>query len=153
VGERVPSTREISRHWGVAIATATKVLATPRAGGTGAGGAGRRHGRRAAAGPAAAVADAEGLDALSMRRVAVELGAAPMSLYRHVRDKDDLLLRMMDAALREWRAPSDAGPDLRSRLEYAARSLWTLFRRHMWLAPALSLTRPPPVEGGIAYSE
>ena len=30
-----------------------------------------------------------------MRRVATELGAGPMSLYRHVRDKDDLLLRMM----------------------------------------------------------
>ena len=35
-----------------------------------------------------------------MRRVAIDLGVAPMSLHRHVADKDDLLLRMMDAELR-----------------------------------------------------
>jgi len=100
-----------------------------------------------------AIADAEGLDGLSMRRVATELGAAPMSLYRHVTDKDDLLLRMMDAALREARLPAVAPPGWRPRLEVAARSLWAAFRRHPWLAPALSLTRPQAVAGGLAYTE
>ena len=100
-----------------------------------------------------AIADAEGLDGLSMRRVATELGAGPMSLYRHVTDKDDLLLRMMDAALREARLPADPPPGWRPRLEVAARSLWAAFRRHPWLAPALSLTRPQAVAGGLAYTE
>src|SRR5271154_2120266 len=44
------------------------------------------------------VADAEGLDAVSMGRVAAELGAAPMSLYRHVSAKEELLTLMVDAA-------------------------------------------------------
>jgi len=99
------------------------------------------------------IADAEGLDGLSMRRVATELGAGPMSLYRHVRDKDDLLLRMMDVVLREARLPASAPPGWRPRLEVAARSLWAAFRRHPWLAPALSLTRPQAVAGGLAYTE
>lgn len=99
------------------------------------------------------IADVEGLDGLSMRRVATELGAAPMSLYRHVQDKDDLLLRMMDAVLREARLPADPPPGWRARLEVAARSLWAAFRRHPWLAPALSLTRPQAVPGGLAYTE
>ena len=104
-------------------------------------------------GAAVAIADAEGLDGLSMRRVATELGAGPMSLYRHVTDKDDLLLRMMDAALREAPLPADPPPGWRPRLEVAARSLWAAFRRHPWLAPALSLTRPQAVAGGLAYTE
>jgi AcrR family transcriptional regulator len=181
VGDRVPSTREITRQWGVAVATATRALALLRQDGLvrpvpGVGtiverpagpvrrGTDRAPRRRAVQGAdqlttarivaaAVAIADAEGLDGVSMRRIAVELGTAPMSLYRHVGDKDDLLLRMMDAALREWRAPGDDGSDLRSRLEYAGRSLWTAFRRHRWLAPALSLTRPQPIEGGLAYGE
>src|SRR5262250_3052406 len=44
------------------------------------------------------VADAEGLDAVSMSRVAAELGTAPMSLYRYVTAKDELLALMVDAA-------------------------------------------------------
>jgi AcrR family transcriptional regulator len=50
------------------------------------------------------VADAEGLDAVSMGRVATALGAAPMSLYRHVAGKDELRTLMVDAA---WGAPPD----------------------------------------------
>ena len=186
-GERVPSAREITRRWGVAIATASRVLAALRdeglvraVPGVGtvvvaprearrSGVAARRAGSRrpvpaggAQAAPlgvgrivaaAVMIADAEGLDGLSMRRVATELGAGPMSLYRHVRDKDDLLLRMMDAVLREARLPATAPPGWRPRLEVAARSLWAAFRRHPWLAPALSLTRPQAVAGGLAYTE
>jgi len=55
------------------------------------------------------VADAEGLDAVSMGRVAAELGAAPMSLYRHVAGKDELRTLMVDAA---WGEPPDGAlPD------------------------------------------
>jgi AcrR family transcriptional regulator len=127
-------------------ARAARRPATPAVGGRSLG-----VGRIVAA--AVMIADAEGLDGLSMRRVATELGAGPMSLYRHVRDKDDLLLRMMDAVLREARLPASAPPGWRPRLEVAARSLWAAFRRHPWLAPALSLTRPQAVAGGLAYTE
>ena len=47
---------------------------------------------------AIAVADRDGLAALSMARLAQELGSAPMSLYRHVANKDELLVFMQDAA-------------------------------------------------------
>lgn len=48
---------------------------------------------------AIAIADAEGLDALSMRRLGAELSVRPMSLYRHVPSKDDLLELINDAVL------------------------------------------------------
>ena len=51
---------------------------------------------------AVALADAEGLDAVSMGRVAAELGTAPMSLYRHVSAKEELLTLMVDAAWDEF---------------------------------------------------
>jgi hypothetical protein len=43
------------------------------------------------------VIEQEGVDALSMRRVAEQLGSSPMALYRHVRDKDQLLVLLLDA--------------------------------------------------------
>jgi DNA-binding transcriptional regulator YhcF (GntR family)/AcrR family transcriptional regulator len=191
-GDRVPSTREITRHFGVAMATATKALGVLRQEGLvravpGSGtvvearpGAARHQPAMPPAAPepaleparprarpasdalltperivrvAIAIADAEGLDGLSMRRVAAELGAATMALYRHVVDKDDLVLRMLDAAMGEWQPPVDAPEGWRPRLEIAARRLWALFRRHPWLALAVSMTRPQPLSGALAYSE
>jgi DNA-binding transcriptional regulator YhcF (GntR family) len=101
---------------------------------------------------ALAIADVEGLDALSMRRIAVELGVATMSLYRHVSDKDDLLLFMMDAACAELPFPDDAPAGWRSRLELAAHTIWRTFRKHPWLAPAMSITRPQLIQSGLAYT-
>jgi DNA-binding transcriptional regulator YhcF (GntR family) len=176
-GDRVPSTREITQRWGVAMATASKVLAALKEEGLvltrpglGTVVAGRsssrpRHSARQRDAETAlsrgrivvaaiAVADREGLDALSMRRVAVELDVATMSLYRHVRDKDDLLNHMMDAAFAEWQlSPSKPGDSLQDILGEAARGLWQIFRRHLWLAPAYSLTRPLVVPSGLTYTE
>jgi len=189
-GDRVPSTREITQRWGVAMATATKALAALRQEGivraipgvgTVVGGrppapgrprtlppsatppgpaAARRRGTsdpRLAPGrivaAAMAVADAEGLAGLSMRRVATEIGVATMSLYRHVADKDDLLLQMMDAAFGECRFPARPPQGWRDQLELAARTLWAMFQRHPWLAPALSVTRPQPIARGLACAE
>ncbi|MET8969398.1 TetR/AcrR family transcriptional regulator C-terminal domain-containing protein [Streptomyces hydrogenans] len=218
-GDRVPSTREITRQWGVAMATATKVLTELRREGVvqavpGVGTvvaavptnaaatdvtaalstpthtpaapaaapvdrAARPTRSAASARPGAAsdvtpgataggstgltlarivhaavlVADAEGLAAVSMRRVAAELGVATMSLYRHVTDKDDLLVRMMDAAIAERPLPAQPPPGWREPLEVASRQLWGLFRSHPWLAPALSLTRPQLITSAMVYSE
>ena len=189
-GDRVPSTREITARWGVAMATATKALAALRQEGivrpipgVGTVVAGRQPsgGRPAALAPPAtprgpvaasrpgtsdqrlasdrivaaaiAVADAEGLAGLSMRRVATELGVATMSLYRHIADKDDLLLKMMDAAFGECRFPARPPEGWRDQLELAARTLWAMFQRHPWLAPALSVTRPQPIARGLACAE
>jgi AcrR family transcriptional regulator len=189
-GDRVPSTREITQRWGVAMATATKALAALRQEGmvrpipgvgTVVGGRQPARGRpltlppsgippgpaaarrRGTADPrlapgrivaaAMAVADAEGLAGLSMRRVATEIGVATMSLYRHVADKDDLLLQMMDAAFGECRFPAHPPESWRDQLELAARTLWAMFQRHPWLAPALSVTRPQPIARGLACAE
>ena len=184
-GDRVPSTREITRRWNVAMATATKVLtqlgheglvrAVPGVGTVVAIGSRRaappRDVPRPGASPsrkngadgtltparivttALGIADTEGLTAVSMRRVAGELGVATMSLYRHVTDKDDLLTRMMDAAFAEWPLPGDPPAGWRLRLELAARILWAMFRRHPWLASALSVTRPQPVPGALPFAE
>src|SRR5262245_58309217 len=115
--DRVPSTREITRHWGVALATATKAIALLRdlglvetlpGSGTVVRSASALPPRRAAeprepdlnrdriVRAAIAVADNEGIGAVSMRRVATILGAATMSLYRHVPGKEELTLSMVD---------------------------------------------------------
>jgi DNA-binding transcriptional regulator YhcF (GntR family) len=173
-GDRMPSTRDIVRQWGVAMATATKVItelrqeglvsARPGVGTVVTATAPARPPRRATvgrAGPMAErivsaaieVADAEGLGAVSMRRVAAEIDAATMSLYRHVADKDALVLRMMDTAFAELRLPEVPAGDWRERLELAARLMWQLFRRHPWLAPAMSMTRPQLLSNAVPVSE
>jgi AcrR family transcriptional regulator len=179
-GARVPSTRAIVDEWGVAMATATKVLTELRHQGLvravpGVGTVVERE-RRAAPAAAApsprprstleggltsdrivaaaiAIADAEGLAAVTMRRVARELGVATMSLYRHVEDKDDLLLQMLDVVFRAWRMPPDPPSGWRPRVELAARMIWEACRQHPWLASAMSITRPQAVAGGLPLSE
>lgn len=185
-GDRVPSTREITRQWGVAMATATKVLSELRREGmvrvvpgvgtvVAAPSRPVRAARPAAAarpggpsdassvqaaltlgrivGAAVTVADTEGLAGVSMRRVAAELGVATMSLYRHVADKDDLLMRMMHSVMAEHPLPADPPEGWREAIELAARQLWDQFRRHPWLAPALSVTRPQMIISALPYSE
>ncbi|MBF6330239.1 TetR/AcrR family transcriptional regulator [Nocardia transvalensis] len=88
------------------------------------------------------LADREGLDALSMRRLATELGVATASLYRHFPDRDTLLSEMAELALAETPPPS-ASADWRSRLAAEARAEWQLYQRHPWMLPVLAQTRPP----------
>jgi AcrR family transcriptional regulator len=76
-----------------------------------------------------------------------------MSLYRHVPGKDDLVLFMIDAALGEERFPATRPEGWRARLEFCARLQWTLFRRHPWLAPAMSLTRPQLAPNALTHTE
>lgn len=92
---------------------------------------------------AIAVADADGLAALSMRRVADELGVGAMSLYRHVADKDALLAAMAAEVGRRFPYPvREPGPwTWRERVALAVDLDWALYRRHPWVVVAYSAPR------------
>jgi AcrR family transcriptional regulator len=79
-----------------------------------------------------AVADAEGLADLSMRRVANRLGVSVMSLYTHVPGRSELLELMIDRVYGEHRLP-DRTLGWRERIEFIVRQRWQLFERHPWL--------------------
>jgi AcrR family transcriptional regulator len=87
-----------------------------------------------------AIADAEGLGALTMQAVARRLGVTPMALYRHVRDKAELLDRVVEALLTEVPLPADDLP-WDERLRTMGRSIRTVARRHPAVFPLL-LQRP-----------
>jgi len=91
---------------------------------------------------AIALADAEGLQALSMRKVAEALGVSPMSLYTYVPSKSELIEVMLDRAWGEA-PPADQAPgDWRTQLEAKARQDWELIQRHPWMLQIAS-HRPP----------
>ena len=78
------------------------------------------------------IADTDGLDAVSMGRVAAELGAAAMSLYRHVSAKEELLTLMVDAAWGDSPDPLADGEGWRSGLCRWAWAMRASIRRHPW---------------------
>lgn len=102
---------------------------------------------------AVAIADDEGTDALTMRVLARELGVATMSLYRHVKSRDELLTLMIDAVLAEQPPPKKGARGWRQQLELIARMHWEGYRRHPWLAHSLSMTRPQLVPNGMRHTE
>ena len=76
------------------------------------------------------VADEEGLEAVSFRRLAADFGVTPMALYRHVADRDDLLAAMNDLVLAEIEIPEQAGDDWMSTLRDVLRSSVAAYTRH-----------------------
>src|SRR5271156_769869 len=86
------------------------------------------------------VADAEGLEAVSMRRVAAELGTGAASLYRYVETREDLLDLMTDATAAEYALTPPTG-DWLADLTALGNQARGIFRRHRWLA-GLVMTRP-----------
>ncbi|MDQ2814611.1 MAG: TetR/AcrR family transcriptional regulator [Actinomycetota bacterium] len=98
------------------------------------------------------IADAEGLDAVSMGRVAAELGAAAMSLYRHVSAKDELLTLMVDAAWGEAPDPPEPGEGWRSGLSRWAWGLRASARRHPW-AVRIPVSSLPIMPREVAWFE
>lgn len=102
---------------------------------------------------AIAIADAEGLAVLSMRGVAARLGVATMAPYRHVANKDELVMLMADAAYGERGYPAQPPNGWRARLELCAHTLWSLYRQHPWLAQLAPITRPLPLPNLAAHAE
>jgi AcrR family transcriptional regulator len=100
-----------------------------------------------------AIADAEGLGALSMRRIAADLGVSTMALYRYVGGKDALVLRMVDRAIGEFPFPAKQATDWREAIETAARLQWAAYRRHLWLASAVSLSRPQALPNLLPHTD
>jgi len=88
------------------------------------------------------LADEEGLDALSMRRVAERLGAGAMSLYRYVPSKAELLDLMLDAIHAEDAGALPEGT-WRTRLEWLAHRSRALIERHPWMLQVSLGQRPP----------
>ncbi|MFD7031931.1 TetR/AcrR family transcriptional regulator C-terminal domain-containing protein [Streptomyces sp. NPDC059917] len=98
---------------------------------------------------AVVLADAIGIEALSMRRLAQELDVVPMALYKHVANKEELLDGMADAVVGEVDPPA-AGPDwqrvVRDRILSARRALL----RHPWAARVIE-SRTGPTPAVLAY--
>jgi AcrR family transcriptional regulator len=91
------------------------------------------HDRVRIAAAAIALADAGGLDAVSMRKLATTLGTGPASLYRYVDSRDELLELMVDAVAGELDLTRPPSGDWRADLIALAHQLRTTYRRHPWV--------------------
>jgi AcrR family transcriptional regulator len=100
---------------------------------------------------AVALADAGGVEAASMRKIAQELGVVPMALYKHVANKDELLDGMIDVVVAEIDPPEPGPgwkPAVRARILSARRALL----RHPWASRVMeSRTQPTPTV--LAYMD
>lgn len=160
-GARVPSARQIMRKWGVANATASKALARLIDAGLaraipGVGTVVAEQGLSQAriVSAAIAIADKEGLGAVSIRRVATALEVSPMALYRYFPSRDQLVVLLIDGVFAAEGPPRrSASRDLRLQLEAAARRQWQIYSRHPWLPSALSMTRPQLAPHGMLHTE
>jgi AcrR family transcriptional regulator len=94
--------------------------------------------REAIVAAAIAVADAEGLDAVSIRRVAGDLGVRPMSLYTHIASKDDLLDLMVNEVVAEALVPEPLPQDWRAAVREIAVRSHDAFVAHPWTLQAFS---------------
>lgn len=101
------------------------------------------HSRDQIAKAAIAIADTEGIEAVSMRRVAREIGAGTMSLYRYVRNKDELYALMVDGILGPDENPGRMRSDWQGMLRDVGHSIRQLVLQHPWF-PALQAGMPAP---------
>lgn len=97
--------------------------------------------REAITAAAVALADAEGLEAVTMRRVAAQVGAGVMSLYSYASDKETLLELMVDHVSGELPTTEPLSGDWRADLRAVAHLQRALMLRHPWLPAALSTRR------------
>lgn len=103
---------------------------------------------------AIAIADSDGLAAVSMRSVAAVLNVSVMSLYRHVSDRRDLNDLMVDLVYGDQPIAEPGGTDWTSDLELSARVEWAIYRAHPWVAHLVgSTTRPPNAPRLMAFTD
>ena len=173
-GDAIPSTRALAKKWKVALATAAHALnalaaegwvkSVPRVGtvvATTKPAPAKAEPTPHSATPmqdrivraAIAIADSEGIAALSLRGVAARIETPVMSLYRHVENKEQLFQLMTENVLAEERFPAQPPDGWRARLEIAAQLQWRILRRHPWLARLMNITRPRPLSGAIVHAE
>jgi AcrR family transcriptional regulator len=88
--------------------------------------------------------DADGIEALSMRKLGARLKAGATSLYRHVATKDELMELAVDEVAAEITVPAPGSPDWRAAATEAAWSFRATALRHPWLASVLG-------QAGLAY--
>jgi AcrR family transcriptional regulator len=105
--------------------------------------------RERIASAAVALADAEGIEGLSMRKLATELGAAPMSLYRHFANKEKLLDAMIDIVFSEADVPSGQA-DWKAEMRQRAIATRESLSRHRW-ANGLMESRTSPGPANARY--
>ena len=98
---------------------------------------------------AVALADAQGIGALTMRRLGQALGVEAMSLYKHVANKDAILDGIVDAVIQEIDLP-EPGADWRTGMRQRARSAREVYARHPW-ALTLLQSRVNPGPAALRY--
>ncbi|MEW2358926.1 TetR/AcrR family transcriptional regulator [Spirillospora sp. NPDC029432] len=98
------------------------------------------------------VGAAEGLEAVSMSRVAAEAGASTMALYRYVPSKGDLLTLILDELLGPPPGPPEPGTGWREALREFAVALREVIGRHPW-ALSIPITGPPVMPNNVAWME
>ncbi|MEU4804858.1 TetR/AcrR family transcriptional regulator [Actinosynnema sp. NPDC023587] len=98
------------------------------------------------------LADADGLAAVSMARVAERLGFTTMSLYRHVRSKDELLLLVVDTLAEPPASLAEPFDGWRAGMERWCREHLTVLRRHPWVLQIQALT-PPNTPNQLAWMD
>ncbi|RZS80101.1 TetR family transcriptional regulator [Motilibacter rhizosphaerae] len=98
------------------------------------------------------LADAEGLAAVSMARVAKQLGVTPMALYRYVASKDELVLAMVDEAYGPCPVPAEPADDWRAALAAWCRAMRRGLLRHPWVLQ-IPVTEPPLTPYALGWME
>jgi AcrR family transcriptional regulator len=97
------------------------------------------------------LADAEGIDAVSMRNLAEHLGVVPMALYKHVANKDELLDGMVDVIVTEI-PPAPAGAAWKRNVRARILDARTVMLRHPWSRAAIE-SRTQPSFAVLAYMD
>jgi AcrR family transcriptional regulator len=100
---------------------------------------------------AVALADEGGVDALTMRKLAQELGVVPMALYRHVANKDELLDGMIDVVVGEIDPPA-GGTDWKTAIRRRVLSARGALLRHPWASRVIE-SRTTPTPTVLAYMD
>jgi AcrR family transcriptional regulator len=101
---------------------------------------------------AIAIADADGLEALSMQRVAKDLGFSTMSLYRYVPSKEQLLDVMIDIGAGPAPRPDGPCTDWRGEVELWIRRIWSMYQEHPWVL-RVQVSGPPVGPNQLSWFE